>query len=1004
MHHVTSLNDTASQSIGRFFSRSIRLPHRIILAALAASLAVVSPAFAADNGLGQKPLMGWSSWQAFKSGINASTTQNIANAMVAQLPGQPAGVTLKSVGYVYVNVDSGWRIDNVVDSHGYEVPDTSSGKFPNGIKPLADFCHNLGLKFGLYLHPGLIIAAYNANAPIINSTAHTKDIADTSIAGNTSTGKSQAYKIIYSRNGAVAYIQGYANLLASWDIDYMKFDFVGPGGGNVSADNRDDMQQWLTAFENTGRPMWVELSNSLKLANVSTWKVVSNGARIDGDVESGGGPAWSNISSRFSDAPGWASSEGATANGGFWGDMDSLPIGDGGPSGLSSDEKKTAMTLWSICCSPLIIGRDITKITSGDAALLANTEVIAVDQAGHVATPGTSSGVWRANNGDGTYTVALFNTGSSSATKTVSFSSDLGFSGSATVRDLLSHTDLGTFSGSFSSGSLATHACRLVKVTPSGVQQQVAAPTFSPVAGSYTSTQSVTISTMTGGASIRYTTDGSTPTSSSGTIYSGPVSISVTTTLKAIAYESGFIDSTVTSGTYTIGLPQASAPVFSPGGGTFSGPISITTSTSTPGATIRYTTDGSTPTETHGNLGTPIGISVTTTLKAIAYAPGFADSAVTTEVYIINSGGSPISLEAESLSPVGTGATVSISNDANASGGVVEFLNSTAANQSMTLTTPSIAAGTYQVQLRYKTNTSRGQHNVVIDGTQVGGTVDQYATTSAYVTATLGNVVLSGSGTHTIVLNVTGKNASATQFYVTADVFTLTPQSGGPSQAADPVFTPGGGSYTTAQSVTITSSTGGASIRYTTDGSTPSETAGTLYSGPVSISVTSTLKAIAYESGFTDSNVISAAYTIGSTGGTTVSFEAESLTYTPNGATASVQTDTNSSGGKWIQLAGNSVGDFIDYAIPSVTAGTYQVQMEWKGNNSRGILQLSVDGANVGPTLDQYSSGQTYPTTTFGTVTFSSAGTHTVRLTVTGKNSASSAENLSADKFTFVAQ
>ncbi|HTB81561.1 MAG TPA: carbohydrate-binding protein, partial [Opitutaceae bacterium] len=105
-----------------------------------------------------------------------------------------------------------------------------------------------------------------------------------------------------------------------------------------------------------------------------------------------------------------------------------------------------------------------------------------------------------------------------------------------------------------------------------------------------------------------------------------------------------------------------------------------------------------------------------------------------------------------------------------------------------------------------------------------------------------------------------------------------------------------------------------------------------------------------------------------------------------------------------VELAGNSVGDSISYAIPSVTAGTYQVQMEWKGNNSRGILQLSIDGTNVGPTLDQYSSGQTYPTTTFGTVTFSATGTHTLKLTVTGKNSASSNYQLSSDKFTFVAQ
>src|SRR5581483_2325588 len=84
----------------------------------------------------------------------------------------------------------------------------------------------------------------------------------------------------------------------------------------------------------------------------------------------------------------------------------------------------------------------------------------------------------------------------------------------------------------------------------------------------------------------------------------------------------------------------------------------------------------------------------------------------------------------------------------------------------------------------------------------------------------------------------------------------------GISSVADPTFSPAAGTYTSAQNVTITSATSGASIRYTTDGSTPSETAGTLYSGPVHISTNLTLKSIAYAAGFTDSTVTSAAYTI----------------------------------------------------------------------------------------------------------------------------------------------
>lgn len=88
----------------------------------------------------------------------------------------------------------------------------------------------------------------------------------------------------------------------------------------------------------------------------------------------------------------------------------------------------------------------------------------------------------------------------------------------------------------------------------------VAAPSFSPAGGAYSSAQSVTISTSTSGATIRYTTDGSTPSETNGTVYSDPVSISTTTTLEAIAYESGMTDSSVTSATYTISSGSGSLP------------------------------------------------------------------------------------------------------------------------------------------------------------------------------------------------------------------------------------------------------------------------------------------------------------------------------------------------------------------------------------------------------------------------------------------------------------
>jgi hypothetical protein len=173
----------------------------------------------------------------------------------------------------------------------------------------------------------------------------------------------------------------------------------------------------------------------------------------------------------------------------------------------------------------------------------------------------------------------------------------------------------------------------------------VVAPGFSPGGGTYTSAQNVTITTSTSGATIRYTTNGSNPTSTSGTVYSGPVAISATATLKAIAYKSGSTDSAVTSATYTINTSptQVAAPSFNPGGGTYTSAQSVTITSATSGVTIRYTTNGTNPTSTSGTVyAGPVSIGATSTLKAIAYKSGMTDSAVTTASYTINTGGSSL--------------------------------------------------------------------------------------------------------------------------------------------------------------------------------------------------------------------------------------------------------------------------------------------------------------------------------------------------------------------------
>ena len=162
-----------------------------------------------------------------------------------------------------------------------------------------------------------------------------------------------------------------------------------------------------------------------------------------------------------------------------------------------------------------------------------------------------------------------------------------------------------------------------------------ATPTFSPAAGTYASAQSVTISDTTSGATIYYTTDGSTPSASS-TKYAAAISVTSSETIQAIAVASGYADSAVASATYTLQQSTAATPTFSPAAGTFTAAQSVTISDTTSGASIYYTTDSSTPTTSSTKYTGAISVSTTTTIKAMAAASGYNNSAVASATYTIN--------------------------------------------------------------------------------------------------------------------------------------------------------------------------------------------------------------------------------------------------------------------------------------------------------------------------------------------------------------------------------
>ncbi len=364
--------------------------------------------------------------------------------------------------------------------------------------------------------------------------------------------------------------------------------------------------------------------------------------------------------------------------------------------------------------------------------------------------------------------------------------------------------------------------CVLFIVTFTGhyeLQQTVSAqstppatPTIDPGSGTYANDVTVTIympPCFPGGCNgtqyppnvVHYTLDGTEPTLDSPT-YSSSLVIGSAKTLKAKAWwlssppgaDEDPLSSTTASATYAF---TAATPTFSPPGSTYTTGQSVTLSTATSGATIRYTTDGSTPTTSSPAYTAPLSINTHTTVSAIAFKNGYAASSVATATYTFNLG---------------------------------------------TLAAPTISPGT---------NTYNNDVSVTLSSSQSGATV-RYTLDGSDPTAssTLYSAPLSITSAKTIKAKAfhpdytTSPTASADYTFVTAT----------------PTLNPAAGTYTTAQNVSLSTATSGATIRYTTDGSTPT-TASTPYASPIAVNTQTTLSAKAFKTGYTDSAVASAAYT-----------------------------------------------------------------------------------------------------------------------------------------------
>jgi hypothetical protein len=318
--------------------------------------------------------------------------------------------------------------------------------------------------------------------------------------------------------------------------------------------------------------------------------------------------------------------------------------------------------------------------------------------------------------------------------------------------------------------------------TISSTSQTLPAPTFSPAAGTYSSAQSVTISDATAGTTIYYTTNGTAPTTSS-SVYSGPVMVSATGTLEAMAVKSGYTNSPVATAAYTISSTSQTlpAPTFSPSGGSYSGPQSVTISDGTAGTAIHYTTDGTTPTASSTTYTGPITVSASETLQAIAVKTGYTNSTVASAAYTI---GTASSLAVCGVSGILTGPASA------PSGAVVVPAGDNSNLQIVANTTYYFASGThtfgtsqYGQIIPASNDTFIGAPNAVLDGKntnlyaftgQATGVTIEYLTIQNFGPAGANNNegVVNHDAGHgwTIQYNTVQQNAGAGVFVGTNDV------------------------------------------------------------------------------------------------------------------------------------------------------------------------------------------------------------------------------------------
>ena len=323
------------------------------------------------------PPMGWNSWDCFGTAITEAQARAQAEAMAREL--LPFGYKFFTVDIQWYEPNSqghGYKDGAPLDMDGYSRLIPAVRKFPSatngaGFKPLADYVHAKGLKFGIHIMRGIPRQAVKQNTPIRGTTVRAADIG---LTRHTCPWNPDMYGVDMKKPGAQEYYDSLFELYASWGVDFVKVDDIARAYDEVQ---KAEIEAIRKAIDKCGRPMVLSLSpGDTPLSRGEHVMRHANMWRISDDFWD----RWQPLYEMFGRLEKWTKfrAEGA------WPDADMLPFGIiefKRPSNFTQPEQNLCMTLWCIARSPLIFGGDMTKLDRFTIDLLANPEVLAVNQA-----------------------------------------------------------------------------------------------------------------------------------------------------------------------------------------------------------------------------------------------------------------------------------------------------------------------------------------------------------------------------------------------------------------------------------------------------------------------------------------------------------------------------------------------------------------------------------------------------------------------------------------------